>query len=176
MSADRTEVNWLSEREQRAWRGFIDMQTQLGAHLRRSLARDSGLSDADYEVLVHLSEAPGDRLRVFELVRALQWEKSRLSHQLRRMEGRGLLQRTECETDGRGAFVALTPEGRAAITAAAPLHVAEVRRHFVDVLSEAQLDSLAEIAGTILARLRVTTEGCGVPGPDTDVCDEETNP
>ena len=158
---DDAQVRWLDEREQRAWRGLIRMQAQLGAHLRRSLVRDSGLSDADYDVLVHLSEAPEDRLRIFELVRALQWEKSRLSHQLRRMEQRGLLERSECPTDGRGAFVSLTPEGRAAIEAAAPRHVADVRRHFVDVLTPEQLDVLGDIAEAVLESLQQAEQPTG---------------
>jgi len=158
---DDAQVRWLDEREQRAWRGLIRMQAQLDAHLRRSLVRDSGLSDADYDVLVHLSEAPEDRLRIFELVRALQWEKSRLSHQLRRMEQRGLLERSECPTDGRGAFVSLTPEGRAAIEAAAPRHVAEVRRHFVDVLTPEQLDVLGDIAEAVLESLQQAEQPTG---------------
>ena len=141
---------WLDERQQHAWRSLLAMQTQLGAHLRRSLARDAGMSDSDYDVLVQLSEAPEQRRRAFQLAQTLQWEKSRLSHQLRRMEQRGLLVRTECETDGRGAYAELTPKGAAAIAAAAPLHVAEVRRHFVDPLTPAQLDSLVEICATVL--------------------------
>lgn len=147
-------VQWLDDREQRAWRGLLTMRSELDAHLRRSLARSSGLSDADYSVLVSLSEAPGDRMRVFELVRELQWEKSRLSHQLRRMEQRGLVERTDCDTDGRGAFVALSPAGRAAITDAAPQHVAEVRRHFADVLSDDQLDELTRITDAVTASIR----------------------
>ena len=126
------------------------MHAQLSAHVRRSLGQCVGMSDADYAVLVHLSESPEGKLRVFELVRALQWEKSRLSHQLRRMEQRELLERTECPTDGRGAFVALTPTGRDAIEAAAPLHVEEVRRHFIDRLSPEQLESLLEISRAVL--------------------------
>lgn len=159
-------VRWLDEKEQRAWRGLIAMHSELDAHLRRSLARHSGLSDADYSVLVILSEAPEDRLRVFELVRALQWEKSRLSHQLRRMEQRGLVERTGCETDGRGAFVSLSPTGREAITAAAPMHVAEVRRHFVDVLTDEQLDALTAITTAVVASVRSVSDGATDPTDD----------
>lgn len=154
-------ARWLDPQEQRAWRSFLSMHTQLMAQLRRSLVQGSGLSDADYEVLVHLSEAPDDRLRVFELVRALQWEKSRLSHQLRRMEQRGLLERSECPTDGRGAFVALTGEGRAAIESAAPRHVAEVRDHFVDRLTPAQLESLLEISRAVLGSFDLDVDEAG---------------
>lgn len=162
-----SKVQWLDDRQQRAWRGLITMQSELDAHLRRSLARHSGLSDADYSVLVNLSEAPEDKLRVFELVRALQWEKSRLSHQLRRMEQRGLVERTGCETDGRGAFVSLSPRGREAITAAAPMHVAEVRRHFVDVLTDEQLDTLTEITNAVVASVRSATDGAA-EAPDEE--------
>jgi DNA-binding MarR family transcriptional regulator len=161
-------VRWLDAREQRAWRALLAVQTELFAHLRRTLARDTGLSDADYAVLVHLSEAPEERLRIFELVAALQWEKSRLSHQLRRMEQRGLVERTGCETDGRGAFASLTDEGRGAIAAAAPLHVAEVRRHFADPLRADQLDALVEIGSAVLSSLEsaAADDDCSEDGED----------
>ena len=87
------EPRWLDEREQRAWRRFITMQAQLRARLARQMQRESGLSEADYEVLVQLSEAPCGRQRVFELGQATQWEKSRLSHHLTRMVQRGLVAR-----------------------------------------------------------------------------------
>jgi DNA-binding MarR family transcriptional regulator len=144
---------WLDEREARAWRGYTRMRVQLDARLARELARHSGLSDPDYSVLVNLSEAPQGRLRAFELGRALQWEKSRLSHHLKRMGKRGLVAREDCESDARGSFVVITPEGRAAIEAAAPAHVEDVRRHLIDVLDDHQLDALAGIAETVLANL-----------------------
>jgi DNA-binding MarR family transcriptional regulator len=152
-------TRWLDEREQAAWRGFLAMQTQVGGRLRRLLQQQSGLSDADYDVLVHLSEADRGQLRIFALGQALLWEKSRLSHQLRRMAERGLVVREECDTDGRGAFVRLTPAGRRVIRAAAPRHVAEVRRTFVDVLSPAQLDALAAMAAVVLAHLDADDAG-----------------
>src|SRR5918992_4130761 len=127
------EPRWLDEREARAWRGYTRMQVLLTARLHRNLLRETGLSLSDYEVLVHLSEAPDGRLRSFQLSNALQWEKSRLSHHLTRMERRGLVTRQECSTDGRGAFIVLTPNGRAAIEEAAPAHVADVRDAFIDV-------------------------------------------
>jgi len=142
---------WLDEREQAAWRGFLRMSFDVDARIRRQLQRDAGLSDADYAVLVALSESDDGRLRITELARFLAWEKSRMSHQLRRMEGRGLVARQECETDARGAFAVITPEGRKAIEAVAPLHVAEVRRSFIDLLSRKQLDALVDIAETVLA-------------------------
>lgn len=137
------------------------MQAQLDAHLGRALQRDSGLSHADYAVLVNLSEAPEERMRIFELGSVLQWEKSRLSHHLSRMERRGMVQRAGCDTDRRGAFVALTSAGRAAIEQAAPRHVADVRSVFVDVLSPEELDVIAEIGEKVLSHLRDGGAACG---------------
>lgn len=148
-----TDTRWLNETESRAWRGYQALNAQLNALLHRSLVRSTGLSLSDYAVLVHLSEAPEDRLRAYELGTALQWEKSRLSHHLRRMENRGLVERRTCESDGRGLFVALTAVGRESIESAAPLHVADVRAFLIDQLSPAQLESLAEITEKVLAGL-----------------------
>lgn len=144
---------WLTPREQDAWRAFIRAHSLLLARLHRQLQADAGLSLSDYEVLAHLSESASGRLRVFELGAALQWEKSRVSHQLRRMEQRGLISRAECPTDGRGAFVALTGAGRRAVELAAPLHVEEVRRSFVEPLTAEQLDALAGITETLVTAL-----------------------
>jgi DNA-binding MarR family transcriptional regulator len=147
------ETRWLDEREARAWRRFITMQAQLRARMARQLQRDSGLSEADYEVLVQLSEAPCARQRVFELGQATQWEKSRLSHHLTRMAQRGLVARESCPTDSRGAFVVLTDAGRRAIERAAPQHVEHVRQWFIDALTPEQLDALADMADAVLERL-----------------------
>jgi DNA-binding MarR family transcriptional regulator len=152
------ETRWLDEREARAWRGFISMQTQLLRRLARQMQHDDGLSEADFEVLVRLSEAPEGRQRVFELGQATQWEKSRLSHHLSRMVQRGLVVRETCPTDSRGAFVKLTEAGRRAIEDAAPRHVAHVRRWFIDALSPEQLDALAGIAHDVLDGLGETAE------------------
>lgn len=163
MSAPR----WLDEHEQRAWRAFQTMHIQLDARLRADLVRGAGMSDADYGVLVHLSEAEDRRLRARELARELQWEKSRLSHQISRMEKRGMVRREECPTDARGAYVVLTDAGFDAISDAAPQHVDAVRRYMIDGLSPAQLDALIEIADIVKARLD-DDPTC----PTEDVCDE----
>ena len=84
---------WLTEEEQRAWRGLLRMTSQLNARMNRQLLQEYGISLADYEVLVVLSEAPEGRLRVFEVADALAWEQSRVSHQLARMQRRGLVAR-----------------------------------------------------------------------------------
>ena len=154
---------WLSRREQRAWRGFVLLQQRLTPRVARELQRETGLSGADYEVLVQLSEAPGARLRAFELGGLTQWEKSRLSHHITRMVDRGLVRRESCPTDSRGAFVVMTAGGRKAIEAAAPLHVEHVRRWFIDSLTPEQLDALAEISDAVLAGLDDDPESCPPP-------------
>jgi DNA-binding MarR family transcriptional regulator len=144
-------VRWLDEREQRAWRSLQLMQMRLEGELARQLAADSGLSYPDYVVLVALTDRPDGRMRLFELAAVLGWEKSRLSHQVGRMAGRGLVTKERCDLDRRGAYVVITTRGRRAIEAAAPGHVAAVRRLFVDRLTPAQLDALGDAAEVVLA-------------------------
>lgn len=148
-----TETRWLDERESRAWRGYLAMHTQLVARLHRQLQRDSGLSLADFEVLVRLTDEAEPRLRVGELGQVLQWEKSRLSHHLGRMQKRGLVRREDCPDDARGAFIVLTDQGRAAIEQAAPGHVETVRELVFDPLTEEQVETFAAIVGRVLERL-----------------------
>jgi DNA-binding MarR family transcriptional regulator len=148
-----TETRWLDADEQRAWRRYLRMQAELTARLARQLQTDSNLSLADFEVLVNLTDVPEGRVRVTELAKSLQWEKSRLSHHFARMERRGLVVRQDCPSDARGAFVVLTPMGRAAIEAAAPGHVATVRRLMFDGLTREQVAALTEIADVVLDRL-----------------------
>ena len=155
---------WLTQREQRAWRAFLLMEREFGGRIAQAIQRDTGLSAADYEVLVNLSEATGGRMRAFELGQATQWEKSRLSHHITRMVDRGMVQRESCPTDNRGAFVVLTSKGRSAIDAAAPKHVEHVRRWFIDSLTPEQLDALAEISEAIVAKLAEDAGSC--PPPD----------
>jgi DNA-binding MarR family transcriptional regulator len=151
-------TRWLDEGEQRAWRSYVQMHGQLLARLNRQLQADSGLSLADYEVLVRLAEASDGRLRPFELQRGLHWEQSRLSHQLTRMQNRGLVSREGCTDDGRGAFVVLTERGRHAIEAAAPGHVDAVRRLFFDGLTRDQITMLGQLSSQVLNRLDASTE------------------
>jgi DNA-binding MarR family transcriptional regulator len=146
-------TRWLSEAEQRAWRGLLQMTTKLEARLNRELQEAGGLSLADYDVLVPLSEAPQGRLRVFELASDLGWERSRLSHHLGRMQRRGLVTREDCAADRRGAFVVLTDQGRTAIEEAAPAHVETVRRLVFEGLSAEQVRSLQSLTESVLHRL-----------------------
>jgi DNA-binding MarR family transcriptional regulator len=147
---------WLTEEEQRAWRGLLRMTSQLNARMNRQLLQEYGISLPDYEVLVVLSEAPEGRLRVFEVADALAWEQSRVSHQLARMQRRGLITREGCATDARGAFAVLTTVGRAAIEQAAPAHVEQVRQLVFDELSHEQVSALTEITTRVLDRLAAT--------------------
>jgi DNA-binding MarR family transcriptional regulator len=147
------EPRWLTPSEQQAWRSFVRVHLRLDGLLSRRLQAESNLSSADYGVLVSLTDVPDGRQRLLELARVLEWEKSRMSHHITRMVRRGLVIREECAEDGRGAFVVITPAGRAAITAAAPLHVEAVRRLVVDVLTPEELGDLHLICERILQRL-----------------------
>lgn len=144
---------WLTSDEQRAWRTYLRMSSLLPAQLNRQLQRDSGLTLPEYEVLVQLSEAPGQQLRPFQICDALNWEQSRLSHQLTRMERRGLVARQECEADGRGAFVVLTEAGADSIRTAAPGHVAAVRRLMFERLTEDQRAAFEQACAAVVDAL-----------------------
>ena len=150
MVSTMDDVRWLTEQEERAWRGLQFMQMHLEHELAQQLAVESGLSYPDYHVLVTLTDQPTGQMRLFELGDTLGWEKSRLSHHVTRMAKRGLVAKEACGDDRRGAFVVITPAGRTEIEAAAPGHLAAVRRLFVDRLTPRQIDSLAQIAETIL--------------------------
>ena len=144
---------WLTPEQQRAWRGLLFMNTQLHAHLARALQAESDLSYADYTVLVSLTDHEGDRARISELADFLQWERSRLSHHIKRMEARALLERASCPEDGRGQYIAVTPIGRAAIERAAPGHAALVRELVFADASDEELDTLIEVTERVRARL-----------------------
>ena len=149
-----TEPRWLSPAQARAWLGYRRMRELLDLQVARDLARDSGLSEADYDVLSNVSEAPGRSLRLGDLAAHMLWSKSRLSHHAARMERRGLVARQDCPSDGRGATLTLTEAGWQAITGAAPAHVESVRRHFIDLLTPEQIVVLGDLTTTVLAHLR----------------------
>lgn len=129
------------------------MHDLLVSQAGRSMQSSFGLSATDYKVLAELTRSADDRLRVLELAKVLGWEKSRVSHHIARMAKRGLVDREECADDGRGAYVRVTPAGRAALESAAPQHVEDVRRLFLDNLTPGQTALLAEIADSIIAKL-----------------------
>ncbi len=150
---EQSDIPWLSPLEMRAWRGLQFMQMRLDAEVGGRLSADSPLSYQDYIVLIELTDQPDGQLRQFELVRDLGWEKSRLSHHVTRMASRGLVEKRKCPSDRRGAFVAITPAGKAAIESAAPGHLAAVRDTFVSQLDDHELAVFATVTERVLAAL-----------------------
>ena len=147
------ETRWLDQEEQRTWRLFMVAMKLLQDQLERDVDHDTAVPSAYYEVLVRLSEAPGRRLRLSELADQSQSSRSRLSHSLARLESLGWISREVCDTDRRGAFAVLTPEGFTALEATAPVHVQSVRTHLFDQLDEVQLAQLRAICERILGHL-----------------------
>lgn len=147
------EPRWLSAREQEAWRVYIRLAKLLIRQVDRDL-QPFGLSTHDYEILAELSEAPGNRLRMTELADITAQSRSRLSHQVTRLEEKGLVRRDACDGDKRGTFAVITPRGMTAIELTAPCHVDSVRQHFIDHLSPAQLEVLTGAYRPVLGHLR----------------------
>jgi DNA-binding MarR family transcriptional regulator len=150
---DMSTAAGVSEQDWRLWREFVTMHRHLARELDRQLQRDAGISQADFTVLATLSEAPDRRLRTGELAELLAWEKSRVSHQVARMESRGLLDRTECDTDGRGTWVGLTPDGRRTLLASSRDHADAIRDLFFDELADDEKSALGDVARRVLDRL-----------------------
>lgn len=159
-------VRWLSDDEQNLWRKTLQFQQLMDLAIDRQLERDAGLSLADYSVLVTLSEAKGEGLRAREVGTKLGWDRSRVSHQVRRMEKRGLVAKTACETDGRGTMIALTAAGQNAIEASAPQHVEQVRSLFIDDLNDEELRTLKKVFERVIDRIG-SAEGIVLPSECT---------
>lgn len=145
------ETRWLTEEEQRVWRAYLSMTQTIRKATTRQLAQDSDLPHTYYEILVHLSEAPGRTLRMSELAAATEGTQSQLSHAVNRLEERGWVQRRRCETDGRGLNAVLTDEGFAALAEAAPGHVECVRSVLFDGLTPEQQQQLRSVAEAVVA-------------------------
>ena len=161
------ETHWLSADEQQTWRAFLTAcQTLFGA-IDAQLQHDSGLPHGYYEILVRLSEAPDRALRMSQLAEASTSSKSRLSHAVARLEERGWVERLSCPTDRRGLIARLTDQGFAALEAAAPAHVEQVRRALFDQLSPGQVAQLREISEAIE---RAAEPACRAAAADLD-CD-----
>jgi DNA-binding MarR family transcriptional regulator len=156
----------LDEHEDRAWQSFFETQVRFWRKLAQLLQQDTGLSEPDFAILGALHRAPGGRLRAFELSGVTQFEKSRLHHQLTRMAGRGLITRERSPGDSRAAIIALTPDGRCAITAALPRRAAHIRDWLIEPLDAGQLAALTEISDAILDKLR--TEDAADQQPPQD--------
>jgi DNA-binding MarR family transcriptional regulator len=144
---------WLTDEEQQAWRATVHLSQLLLRQLDRDLTA-FGLNGRDYEILVELSEAPDQRMRMTDLADATSQSRSRLSHQVSRMEKRGLVRRDDCEGDKRGTFAVLTAGGFEAIERVAPYHVENVRRHFIDQLTPHQLEEIRSAFQPVVDYLR----------------------
>jgi len=163
-------TRWLSAEEQHCWRSFLNACQSLFGAIDAQLQRDSELPHGYYEILVHLSEAPGRALRMSQLAAASTFSKSRLSHAVARLEERGLVVRQTCPTDRRGQIAELTDEGFAALVAAAPGHVDQVYRSLIGALTPEQVDQLTEISAAIIAAGR----SAGIPAcPDAGLPEPE---
>lgn len=138
-----TSAGWLTPAQEQAWRRYRRMRVLLDLQIARDLHQDSGLSEADYDVLSTLSEHPDDRWRARDLAAQLLWSTSRLAHHVGRMEQRGLVARRPCPGDARGAIISLT----------APPHVASVRRHMIGLLTDDEVAALDAIAGKVITHL-----------------------
>lgn len=144
---------WLTEDEQRAWRLHLDVSRLLMHQLERDL-QPFGLTNNDYEILVNLSEADERRLRMSDLARSTLQSKSRLSHQITRMETAGLVRRENCESDRRGLYAVLTDQGWDTMRRVAPRHVASVRAHFIDLIPPEDLSAYHRALHPVAAHLR----------------------
>jgi DNA-binding MarR family transcriptional regulator len=148
-----TATRWLTDDEQRTWRTHLEVNKLLMHQLEKDL-QPFGLTINDYEILVNLSESPDRRMRMSDLAAATLQSKSRLSHQVTRMENAGLVRRANCESDRRGLYAVLTDEGVATMQKVAPHHVASVRKHFIDLLSPEALADLRESLTPVADHLR----------------------
>ncbi|GIJ77619.1 DNA-binding transcriptional regulator, MarR family [Micromonospora phaseoli] len=136
-----------------AWRAYIEASQRLFTRLEDDLRVASGLSFADYHVLVLLSEAPGQRLRMGELAGRLVFSPSRLTYQISSMQRRGLVTRAPCPDDGRGNEAVLTAAGLLTLREAAPHHLHSVRTHLMDDLDDAEVACLTRIFTRLGQRL-----------------------
>jgi DNA-binding MarR family transcriptional regulator len=146
-----SETRWLTPAEQRAWRSFLTATQTLFTTVDGQLQKESGIPHGYYEILVRLSETPGRALRMSQLAEASTSSKSRLSHAVARLEERGWVERLDCPTDRRGQVAQLTDAGFAALQAAAPGHVEQVRRSLFELISPEQVSQLTAISEAIIA-------------------------
>jgi DNA-binding MarR family transcriptional regulator len=150
------ELGWLDERDQQAWWAFLDLWRALGSGMERQLA-SVGVSSADYQLLAPLAAA-SQGLRPRDLTVATGWDRSRVAHQLRRMEHRGLVERENLAIDGRGVVVRITASGRYLLERAAPRHVEWVQAHFIALATRQELDTLTALAQRVVGSLNETDE------------------
>jgi DNA-binding MarR family transcriptional regulator len=151
-------TRWLTADQQASWRAYIAATTLLQERLSRELQAAHGLTISDYEILVRLSESPDRRLRMSGLAEHTLSSRSRLSHQIDRLEKAGLVERQACETDRRGANAVLTDVGFALLVEAAPTHVRGVREHLLDQLTDREFAALGKACAQVADHLRTDVE------------------
>jgi DNA-binding MarR family transcriptional regulator len=148
---------WLDDRQQRSWRSFLSGVTLLMDRIDRDMREKHGLSLAEYELLVRLSEAPQHHLRMAELAHSVKNSRSRITHTIRRLEDAGFVVRRACASDGRGVQAVLTDDGYAKLVAAAPDHVDTVRDSLIDVVAAQDLEVIGRALQRVADRLETTT-------------------
>lgn len=146
-------TRWLTKEQQGHWRSWITASTVLHEQLSRELQELHGLTITDYEILVRLSESENRSIRMSDLASLTLLSRSRLSHQIDRMEAAGLVSREVCPDDRRGQLAVLTNAGMKALVTAAPDHVEGVRKHFVDILTDAEYKALGNAVKKIADHL-----------------------
>jgi DNA-binding MarR family transcriptional regulator len=162
-------ARWLTAEEEHAWRTFLAASATLFSAVEGQLNRESGIPHGYYEILVNLSEAPDRSLRMSQLAEASTSSKSRLSHAVARLEERGWVERRDCPSDRRGQVARLTDAGFAALDAAAPGHVEQVRRSLFDRISAEQVTQLAAISTALAAGEKGDSAFC------PSACDAESD-
>ena len=148
-----TGTRWLTASQQQDWRAYIDGAARLSDALERDLKTRHGLSIAEYEILVQLSEAPDRRLRMADLATSASQSRSRLTHTVARLESKGFVSRADCPTDKRGVYAHLTDCGFAALSRAAVDHVSAVRDLFIDIIDPDDLAAIGRAFRTVADRL-----------------------
>ena len=153
MTVETHDVAWLDRHQQRAWRAFLVGTTLLMDRLDRDLREQHRLSLPEYEILVRLSEADGNRLRMAMLADSVSHSRSRVTHTVTRMESAGLVARDACVSDGRDVEAVLTDHGRDALRNAAPTHVAGVREFMVDLVDDQDFEAVGRVFDAVTDRL-----------------------
>ncbi len=154
---------WLTPTQGRTWVNYMRVYHRLEFEMNRQLQAECGMSLADYTVLNALSAAPGRRLRLSQLATTIGWERSRLSHHLQRMAGRGFVDRVQSDTDGRATDALLTDAGLKTLRTAAPKHVAWVRTLFFSDLDGDRVEELGDLLDEVYQT--ILREGT-LPTPD----------
>jgi DNA-binding MarR family transcriptional regulator len=158
------EPRTLEPEEWELWHTWMHAQRLLARELDRGLQREFGITKTEFSVLVTLQQAPGGQLRVGELVESLAWEKSRVSHQLTRMEKRELVERADSDPGGRRTSVRLTAKGHSAARSAILGHADNIRRYFLDPLTAGQATAIRAWSEQVVARIEPRGGGAAAGG------------